>query len=250
MHRLFIVSLLIATLISCSDTQSTCEAFISSSNEYIFDTARNRQIPTQSYFLSDSAQWNGELVILNAGYGSSNTEYGYISRNLAQKGYYVIAIQHEIQTDEMLPSGHNIIELRTPNWNEGVKSVKEVIEHVKASIPAISTSKIHLIGHSNGGDISVLYATKYPKNIHSLITLDHRRMPIPLSKEYKTLSFRADQFKADAGVIPSSDNQSKYSVEIIYLKNVDHNYLRDIGTKSTKEHVNSTISRFLEIKKK
>ena len=160
-----------------------------------------------------------------------------------------MCIQHEIQTDELLPSGDDVIKLRTPNWREGMKSIDQVLKYVKREVPSISTEKIHLIGHSNGGDISVLFATEHPQNVKSLITLDHRRMPIPLTNEYKTLSFRADQFEADPGVIPSKKDQTTFGIEIIELENVDHNYVRDIATKATKEKIISSILRFLNIKK-
>lgn len=242
--------LLIFVLFACSNSKPENEAIVISRNKYVFDSKRNRQIPIQIYSLSDSTQWNGELVILSAGYGSSNTEYSYITQELAQHGYFVLSIQHEIQSDEMLPSGDDIIQLRMPNWNEGIKSIEQVLNYVKETNPNISTKKIHLVGHSNGGDISVLFATRNPKKIRSLITLDHRRMSIPLAKEFKTLSFRADQFAADPGVIPSSIDQKKYGIKIIHLKNVDHNYLRDIATEDTKKKVISAVFQFLDIGKK
>lgn len=239
------LSFLIILFAACSDSNPSEKSFVTSTNEYVFDATRNRQIPIQIYALSDSTEWNGELVILNAGYGSSNTEYTYITSKLAQKGYYVISIQHEIQTDELLPSGDDMIALRTPNWREGIKSMEQVLKHVKKKTASISTTKIHLIGHSNGGDISVLFATEHPKRVHSLITLDHRRMPLPLSKDFKTLSFRSDEFEVDPSVIPSSSEQKEFGIEIVYMKNVGHNYLRDIGTKETKSTVISSIFQFI-----
>lgn len=246
MPKILFLSLLLLVLFSCSTTQPKIEAVVTSKNEYVFDASRNRQIPIQIYSLSDSKLWNGKLVLLNAGYGSSNTEYDYIAQELAEGGYYVVSVQHEIQTDEMIPSGDDIIKLRMPNWTEGVQSVRQVLSYLKENTPSVSTKKINLIGHSNGGDISVLYATKNPERVQSLITLDHRRMPIPLSKNYKTLSIRADQFEADPGVIPSKADQKKYKVQIVDLKNVDHNYLRDIATKETKQLVLSSILAFLK----
>jgi dienelactone hydrolase len=247
----YLIPLFVLTLLfSCTPPETSCDSYVETSNVYVFDSERNRQIQTQMYSLSDSTEWNGELVMLNCGYGSSPTEYNYITEALAEKGYYVVSIQHEIQTDEMLPSAENMIEARTPNWREGIKSMEEVVKFVKTEAPSISTEKIHLIGHSNGGDISALFATEHPNRVHSLITLDHRRMPIPLSEEFPVLAFRADQFEADPDVIPSEEDQKKYDIEIIYLKNVDHNYLRDIATKETKKTVISTISDFLNINEK
>ena len=242
--------LLLLLFFACSESQIKDESIVTSRNEYVFDSNRNRQIPIQIYSLSDSTQWNGELVLLSAGYGSSNTEYTYITQELAKNGYYVISIQHEIQTDEMLPSGDDIIQLRTPNWNEGIKSIEQVLNYVKETNPIISTKKIHLIGHSNGGDISVLFAARNPKKTLSLITLDHRRMPIPRTKEFKTLSFRADQFEADKDVFPPKKAQKENGITVIDLKNVDHNYLRDIATEETKKKVISAIFEFLDIEKK
>ncbi len=243
--KYFFFTLIVLSVTSCMEPNCYSEPHVKSTNQYVNDEKRDRAIPTQIYALSDSTKWNGELVILNCGYGSSPTEYTYIAQELAQTGYYVVSVQHEIQGDELIPSGDDIIKLRTPNWEKGIKNMNEVLKFVKQNVPTISTQKIHLIGHSNGGDISVLFASRNPNRVHSLITLDHRRMPIPLTKKYPTLSFRADQFEADPGVIPSKSDQKVYRIEIVSLKNVEHNYLRDIASQETKKKVIHKILEFL-----
>jgi dihydrofolate reductase len=53
-------------------------------------------------------------------------------------------------------------------------------------------SKVTLIGHSNGGDIAMLFARNHPQFVKKIISLDSLRMPFPrtgLTPIEKVLSF-------------------------------------------------------------
>jgi len=237
-----LASLLIIFISSCTLSESKNK--ITTKSEYVKDNSRNnRQIPIEIYFAN---QPNKGLVIINAGYGCSATEYSYIAKYLSQKDYLVVSIQHELQTDEILPSGENVYELRLPNWREGVKNIEAVLSFVKTEYPYADYQKISLIGHSNGGDISMLFATEFPDNVKSVISLDHRRMPIPRSNKFKILSIRADEFQADKGVIPNISDLKKYNIEIVGLNNVEHNYLRDNATEKTKAEILDRIEKLYD----
>lgn len=240
--RLLLFILSLALLCNCTNSN-----LVISKSKIVQDTLRSRGIPIEIYTDLSAAKHKEKLVIISAGYGSSNTEYSYIAKDLAAKSYLVICIQHEIQTDEMLPSGEDVYTLRLPNWREGVKSLQAVITYVKQKYPNIRTDDLHLIGHSNGGDISVLFAREYPLMVKTCISLDHRRMPIPKSSGVGMLTIRADEFEADEGVIPDEVDLVKYGIEVINLQNVGHNYMRDNGTMETKNFIAAKISSFIEV---
>lgn len=243
--KYFLLVFIVISFFSCSECNDVNrDKQVVSRSEYYFDESRKRTIPMELYENTEDNYENG-LVVINAGYGCSNTEYTYLARFLGLKNYLVVALHHEHQSDEMLPSGDNLYELRLPNWDQGVFNIQAILKYMKAKYPSISNSKINLIGHSNGGDISALYATKFPNKVNSLITLDHRRMPLPRTNEYMTLSFRADEFEADEGVLPSKDELKSYKMKIIQLKNVGHNFLRDNGTEKMKKTIISEIDKIL-----
>ena len=155
---------------SCNTKKTTPQkAIVISKTAYQLDSNLNRNIPMEIYEnISDTSKKG--LVILNAGYGCSNTEYTYIARFLASKNYLVIATHHEQETDPMLPSGEDLYTLRLPNWKEGVLNIELILNYLEDEYSWINLDKINLIGHSNGGDIACLYASTYPDKIASLIT--------------------------------------------------------------------------------
>lgn len=61
----------------------------------LVDTSRNRNIPIEIY-QADKSNKKRPIVIINHGYKVKNTEYSSIANFLAQKGYYVVSIQHEL----------------------------------------------------------------------------------------------------------------------------------------------------------
>ena len=64
-----------------------------------------------------------------------------------------------------------------------------------------------MVGHSNGGDISMYFAKMYPDQIKKVVTLDNLRVPFLTDGKFKILSFRSKdpQFKTDPGVVPDED---------------------------------------------
>lgn len=233
------------SIISCShQEESTSPTLITTTSAYIMDEARQRVIPIEIYE-NTTLNYDKGIVIINAGYGCSNTEYSYIAKFLAENNYLVLSTHHEQPTDEQLPSGDSIYQLRLPNWEQGVLNIQSILRYVENNFPNVYAAKINLIGHSNGGDIASLYASMYPEKVATLITLDHRRMPLPRNNNLKILTIRGDEFEADPGVLPSQEEMEKYSIKILQLKNVGHNFLRDNGTEEMKKKINSEIDKLL-----
>ena len=215
----------------------------------LFDTSRNRAVPVALYSESNAGKRTQKLVIINHGYGAKNTAYSYIANNLAAYGYLVASIQHEMPGDEPMPATGNIFETRKPYWQRGVENILFVIRELKKRRPDADYKNLVLIGHSNGGDMAMLFAHEYPGMVNLVISLDNRRMPFPRTKQPRIFSLRSSDQVADPGVLPTPQEQEQYNIRVVQLKNTIHNDMDDNGTNVQKQEINSYILQFLESNK-
>ena len=81
--------------------------------------------------------------------------------------------------------------------------------------------------------------------IDALITLDHRRVPLPRSTELNVLSIRGTDFPADKGVLPSEDEQSSFNICVKEIPEASHNDMSDYGPSELKEKIGSLVSNYL-----
>jgi pimeloyl-ACP methyl ester carboxylesterase len=132
-----------------------------------------------------------------------------------------------------------------PNWEKGVINILFTINEFKKIRPDLDWSDLNLIGHSNGGDMSMLFATKYPEYAKRVISLDHRRMPIPRIKSPKLYSLRGTDYEADNGVLPTPEEQSLYSITIIKLDDIQHSDMDNKGSSSQIAQINNYLLQFL-----
>jgi triacylglycerol esterase/lipase EstA (alpha/beta hydrolase family) len=170
-------------------------------------------------------------VIFSHGYGQNKggdcLAYSYLTEKLAAEGYAVVSIQHELVTDTLLPLTGIPQVVRRPFWDRGADNILFVINALKKSDPHLDYKYITLIGHSMGGDMTALFPQKYPKIVHRIITLDNRRMALPISKRLKVNSLRSSDQIADANVLPSDADVKKYKIQLIKLPNTIHNHMDD-----------------------
>jgi len=222
---------------------------INTSRLNLYDSIRNRSVPVNIYYKTDADSCYKpsitQIVIISNGYGIKNTDYSFIAHRLVEFGYFVVSIQHDLPTDEPLARTGNIYELRKPIWERGVDNINFVISWLKAKNKCLDYSNLILIGHSNGGDISMLYCTKYKANVSKVISLDHLRMPIPHLSHPKILSIRANDTQADNGVIPCSDKQKELGIKLVYLKNSKHNDMCNNGNTELKQDILLEIENFI-----
>ncbi|WP_051555188.1 alpha/beta fold hydrolase [Legionella fairfieldensis] len=111
--------------------------------------------------------------------------------------------------------------------------------------PNLNINKIILIGHSNGGDIAMLFAKEHPQLVKKLISLDSLRMPFPRNGISPILSLRANDTQADAGVLPSDKEARHIGIVIIKLENSKHIDLCDRGDEKTHKKINQLTLKFL-----
>lgn len=65
--------------------------------------------------------------------------------------------------DPLLAMEGNFMETRMPNWERGVANILFTIQEFKKLKPQLNWNDFILIGHSNGGDMTMLFATRYPR---------------------------------------------------------------------------------------
>ena len=94
--------------------------------------------------------------------------------------------------------------------------------------------------------MSMLFATDFPDSVHAVITLDHRRMPIPRSRKPKMLSIRGNDYAADSDVIPDKNECERHAIRIVNLEDVGHSDMDDKGTRRQHARIIRHILDFLE----
>lgn len=215
------------------------------------DSSRNREIPYVLYRPSkvDSLK-PVKVVVFSHGYGKNFQRnylgYTFITKYLAQRGFWVLSIQHELPNDEPLAFGPNLFEDRYPMWVRGMESIRATIAHFKKNNPNVIVESVDLVGHSNGGDMSVLAATKYPSEFRKVIALDNLRCPYPLQVQPKFLTLRSSDKTADEGVIPPKTVCDSLGLKVVQLKKIKHNDMTDYSLSSQKKQIMRKIIPFLK----
>jgi predicted peptidase len=215
----------------------------------LFDQKRQREIPIAIYKPSSKVFRKQKLVIFNHGYGQNKggdyLAYSYLTEFLASKGYFVVSIQHELITDSLLPLAGNPQIVRRPFWERGADNILFVINELKKTNPDLDYKHISIIGHSNGGDMTALFAQKYPNIVNRIITLDNRRMSLPKTKKIKVYSIRSSDQPADDGVLPSEKELKIYDINIIKLESTTHNEMDNNANDNQRTEIQNYIFNFL-----
>ncbi|MFN0204059.1 MAG: alpha/beta hydrolase family protein [Bacteroidia bacterium] len=215
----------------------------------LYDSTRNRSIPVVCYHLN-SAEKSKPVVIFSHGYGGNrggdNVAYTYLTETLAAAGYFVASIQHELPTDDTLPRGGIPKMVRKANWERGVQNIHFTIKELQRVYPKLNYRRLSLIGHSNGGDMTMLFAHTYPNLIQKAISLDNRRMDLPLTNNPRIYSLRSSDMPADEGVIPSLSDQKKYQITVIYLPNTPHNNMDNNANEAQGKEIVTYLLKFLK----
>lgn len=219
-------------------SQVTSSLAIIQKDEEIMDLNRKRQIPIQILYMESNSK--NHVVLLNHGYGVTYKDYQFVTNYLAKLGFFVVSIQHDLKTDSKIPRTGNIFQRRKPMWERGVQNINFVLEALKRIDPNLNLDKVTLIGHSNGGDIAMMFADLYPQKTGKVISIDSLRYPFPIKHSLPILTLRATDTKADEGVLPLTD------AKIVTIKNAKHNDMYDAATDEVKKDILNEISFFLK----
>ena len=186
-----------------------------------------------------------KVLVLSSGYGLQYTDYSFLANKFSRLGYLTVAVQHELPGDPSLSVEGDLYQTRQENWQRGARSLEVVRAKLAEALNSYDFDNLILLGHSNGGDISAWLGRKQIDFVRGIITLDHRRVPLPRNKSIAVLSIRAGDFPADAGVLPSKVESEKFGTCLVKINNAKHNDLWDGGPEPLKEKVLELIQSYL-----
>ena len=188
------------------------------------------------------------VAILSHGNTVKNTEYSFLANAFAARGYMVVSIQHDLETDDPMvtKAGEEYVG-RRPQYNRGISNIMFVIEQMKKAYPNADYQHLTMIGHSNGGDISMYFAKLHPDMVKKVVTLDNLRVPFVIDGKIKILSFRSKDpvFKTDPGVVPDDAVRAKAGIEVVQTQ-FQHNDLSDRGPEQAKAYIQAKVHHFLD----
>ncbi|MBZ4191802.1 alpha/beta hydrolase family protein [Niabella beijingensis] len=214
-----------------------------------YDAGRNRIIPVAIYRPAAKGTAGLTPVILSHGYGANKggdyLEYSYLTEALAEKGYYVLSIQHELPTDSLIPMTGIPQVVRRPFWERGAANIRYVIDELKQRTPDLNFATLTLIGHSNGGDMTALFPQQYPGVVAAIITLDNRRMALPRARHPRVYTLRSSDQPADEGVLPTAAEQQQYGIRVIKLPDTIHNDMDNSGNTRQRQEIIAYLLDFL-----
>ncbi|TRY32127.1 alpha/beta hydrolase [Aliiglaciecola sp. M165] len=220
--------------------------------EDILDNNRDRTIPIEitapSTDFDCSIDSKCAVVFLSAGYGVPHTKYKFLAKTFSKLGYLVVAIGHELPSDPPLSVSGDLFQTRAENWIRGAETLKVVRNQLRTSYLDFDFDNLVLAGHSNGGDISAWLLRESPLFVSQIITLDHRRVPLPRTKDVKVLTIRASDFEADNGVLPTHTEQTEFGSCVVKIDNSRHNDMSDFGPALLKLQIQKVVTQWLSVR--
>jgi hypothetical protein len=219
----------------------------------LYDAARQRPVSVDLAVRRDyemkanNGFWKLPIAVVSNGNTVKNTEYSFLADVLAARGYLVASIQQDLPTDPPLMTKIGMPYVgRRGIYMRCEANILFVLGELQKRQPHAEYDHLTLVGHSNGGDVSMYVAHQHPELVSKVITLDNLRVPFVLSKQMKILSFRSKDphFKTDPGVLPSASQAKTDGIDIIDTGAL-HTQLSDRGPNSVKEKIQATLDKFL-----
>jgi hypothetical protein len=188
------------------------------------------------------------VAIVNHGNTVKFTEYSFLANVLAARGYMAVSIQHDLASDAPLVTKVGELYVgRLPVYERGVKNIEFAVAQMKKIQPNADYGRLTMVGHSNGGDISMYFAKMRPDEVKKVVTLDNLRVPFLTEGKFKILSFRSKDpvFKADPGVVPDDDVCEQTGITVVNT-GFQHTDMSDRGPDNVKTSIQGVLDKFLE----
>jgi alpha/beta hydrolase family protein len=220
----------------------------------LFDARRNRPVAVdlavrRDYEMkADAGFWKLPVAIISHGNTVKNTEYSFLANVFAARGYLVASIQHDLPTDAPLMTKEGSLYVgRLKVYERGEANILFAISEVRKIVPNADYDHLTMVGHSNGGDISMFFAQQHPELVRRVVTLDNLRVPfVTEDKALKILSFRSHdpKFKTDPGVLPTDTRAKEAGIDIVRTE-AQHTDMSDRGPESVKQRIQDSLDKFL-----
>lgn len=218
----------------------------------LLDAARHRHVAVDiavrrdAEFKANAGLAPLPVAIVSHGNTVRNTEYSFLANVLAGRGFLVVSIQHDLPDDAPLMTREGSLYVgRLGVYERGQQNIFFVVDALRKIQPNADYSQLTLLGHSNGGDISMFFAQQHPELVRKVVTLDNLRVPL-LKSGPKVLSFRSSDpvFKADKGVVPDEDEAKKSGVDVVHT-GARHNEMSDRGPDDVNTRIQDALDKFL-----
>ena len=218
-----------------------------------FDAARNRPVDVDIAVRRDkemtamAGMTKLPVAIVNHGNTVRFTEYSFLANVLAARGYLAISIQHDLASDAPLVTKVGELYVgRLPVYERGIANISFAVEKMKKLQPNADYDHLTMVGHSNGGDISMYFAKMHPEQVKKIVTLDNLRVPFLTDGKFKILSFRSKDpvFKADPGVVPDDDTCEQAGITVVNT-GFQHTDMSDRGPDDVKTSIQGVLDKFL-----
>lgn len=219
-----------------------------------FDKARNRPVEIDVAVRRDKEmQANAGMLtlpvaILNHGNTVKFTEYSFLANVFAARGYMAVSIQHDLDSDAPLVTKAGELYVgRLPVYQRGVENILFAINELKKIQPNSDYDHLTMVGHSNGGDISMYFAKMHPNEVKKVVTLDNLRVPFMTDGKTKILSFRSQDavFKPDPGVVPDEEICKELGITVVNT-GAQHTDMSDRGPDVLKTKIQGMLDKFLD----
>jgi len=119
-----------------------------------------------------------------------------------------------------------------------------VLQKIKQDYPQLKYDELTLIGHSNGGDMMVLFAHKYPNLANKIISMDNRRMEFPRTLKPKIFTLRSKDYPADENVLPTNEELKKYNITVQFT-DINHSSMDNDANETEREYLKTKILGYL-----
>ena len=218
-----------------------------------FDATRNRPVDVDIAVRRDkemtamAGMTKLPVAVVNHGNTVRFTEYSFLANVLAARGYLAISIQHDLASDAPLVTKVGELYVgRLPVYERGVANIEFAVDKMKKIQPNADYDHLTMVGHSNGGDISMYFAKVHPEQVKKIVTLDNLRVPFLTDGKFKILSFRSKDpvFKADPGVVPDDDTCEQAGITVVNT-GFQHTDMSDRGPDNVKESIQGVLDKFL-----
>jgi pimeloyl-ACP methyl ester carboxylesterase len=216
----------------------------------LHDDSRDRDVPIQiseSNWIALKARFGfpRRVAIVSQGNTVKHTEYSFVGPILFSNGYMVVSIQHDLPGDPPLSqSGYPFVG-RLPAYERAVANIDFVLSEMKKLRPDADYDHLALLGHSNGGDISMFYARQRQSHVDRIVTLDNLRVPLLLAKNGpKILTIRSNDWRPDPDVVPNDETCLQAGIEVVQTT-FQHIDMSDRGPEAVKAALTVELKRFL-----
>lgn len=183
------------------------------------------------------------VALISPGWGLPATGYRFLAEALMRAGYAVVAVQEQLPGDAPMPATGDLRRDRSPFWQRGAATLRFVHAALLSRQPSLDAQRVVLLGHSHGGDVSATLAAERPAWVVGLVTLDHRRVPLPSAGDgLRVLSLRGSDFAADPGVLPAGPMAG---LCVLPLAGARHDDMHDGGPPALKARLADATLAFL-----